>query len=81
MFGIPSGWELLVLAVVVAALFMPKRLAGMAKSLGKAKGAYDEGMKTGRDAKKNLTDSFFSSSEETEGSARDEVVEIDPDEG
>ena len=53
----------------------------MAKSLGKAKGAYDEGLKTGRDAKKNLTDALFSASQEPEPPARDEVVEIDPEEG
>ena len=79
-YGIPSGFELLVIVVLVAALFFPKRLTGMAKSLGKAKGAYDDGKKTGRDAKKALAESLFPSGSGEERAASDEIVEVEPEE-
>ena len=78
--GIPSGWELLLVVVVLAALFVPKRLSGLAKSLGKAKGAYDDGLKTGREAQQALADAILNPRGDEEAPASEEIVEVEPDE-
>ena len=46
-FGMPGPWELAIIVVVIVALFGAKKIPELARSIGKAKGEFQKGLKEG----------------------------------
>lgn len=44
----PSGWELIVVLLVIALLFGGAKLPKLARSLGSAKGEFEKGLREGQ---------------------------------
>lgn len=49
--GMPGPWEIVLIVVIFIALFGAKRIPELARSLGKAKGEFQKGLKEGEKAK------------------------------
>ena len=45
--GMPGPWELAIIVVVIVALFGAKKIPELARSIGKAKGEFQKGLKEG----------------------------------
>ena len=46
-FGMPGPWELAIIVVVIVALFGAKKIPELARSIGKAKGEFQKGLREG----------------------------------
>jgi sec-independent protein translocase protein TatA len=46
-FGMPGPWELAIIVIVIVALFGAKKIPELARSIGKAKGEFQKGLKEG----------------------------------
>ena len=55
-FGMPGPWELAIIVVVIVALFGAKKIPELARSIGKAKGEFQKGLKEGAQDESGKTD-------------------------
>ena len=46
-FGMPGPWELAIIVVVIVALFGARKIPELARSIGKAKGEFQKGLREG----------------------------------
>lgn len=45
--GMPGPWEIAIIVILIVALFGAKKIPELARSLGKAKGEFQKGLKEG----------------------------------
>ena len=54
--GMPGPWELAIIVIVIVTLFGAKKIPELARSLGKAKGEFQKGLKEGAAAEASKPD-------------------------